>query len=949
MEQEQVFVGREAELDKLEAFLDRARTGQGQICFVSGQAGAGKTTLVSQYARRAQTRHDDQVVVLGACDAQTGAGDAYLPFREILKLLSGDVDSTLAQGRITGENARRLRDLVILTGEVLVEVGPDLIGLFVPGATLLAEAGQFLMEKSGWPARLKERLDRKKGLDPEVAEGLDQAQIFEQYINVLHGLARQRPLILVLEDLQWADSASIGLLFRLGRRLEGQRIHVVGTYRPDDVALGRDGQRHPLQAVLAEMKRYFGDVEVDLDRATASHGREFVDAYLDTSLNCLDDAFRQGLFEHTGGHPLFTAELLRHMQERGDLVQDEDGCWGEGPGLDWTDLPSRVEGVIAERIGRLAGHLREYLAVASVEGEQFTAEVIAQVQSLEARNLVRHLSGELQKEHHLVESQGVQRLGPQRLSRYRFLHNLMQAYLYGSLDEVQLSYLHEDVGHALEAFYGDEAGQIAIQLARHFEQAGVPERARHYLQQAGEQAAARFANAEAVSYLSRALALTPETEQEVRYRLLRTRERVYDLQGEREAQAGDLEALERLAEQLGDRRYQAEVALRRAAFGLSTGRYREAIAAARESARYASQAGDPLAQARAYHRWGRGYWSMGEYRQARQHLEKALALSQDHDSPLDQARCLYDLGVVDHYQGDYKSARRALQQGLALYDTLGDRRGQIRCQSTLGILSNQAGDYAGAGEWFTRALHLCREVGWRYAEARILTQSANNLFDTGDLQASRDLHRQTYELYTEIGDEEGKAVSLDSQGLAATYLGEPEQALELFKEALGIHRAIDNRRGMGYVLTHLGYALAEARQWAAARRALEKALTLRRETDAGGLVVDTLAGLARVALGQGEPSRALPPVIEILSWIEANGTGGIEYVVQVYLICYRVLHSQARQRPEMEAAAQRVLKTGHDLLMERAGRIQDGALRDQFLRNIPFNRELYGLWRAQNS
>ncbi|MGD8627330.1 MAG: DUF2791 family P-loop domain-containing protein, partial [Anaerolineae bacterium] len=208
MEQEQIFVGRQAELDKLGAFLDRVRSGRGQICFVSGQAGAGKTTLVSEFARRAQLHHDDQVVVIGACDAQTGAGDAYLPFREIIKLLSGDVDSTLAQGRITGENARRLRDLVILTGEVLVEVGPDLIGLFVPGATLLAEAGQFLMEKSGWPDRLKQRLDRKKDPDPEVAEGLDQGQIFEQYINVLHGLARQRPLILVLEDLQWADSAS---------------------------------------------------------------------------------------------------------------------------------------------------------------------------------------------------------------------------------------------------------------------------------------------------------------------------------------------------------------------------------------------------------------------------------------------------------------------------------------------------------------------------------------------------------------------------------------------------------------------------------------------------------------------------------------------------------------------------------------------------------------------
>ena len=181
------------------------------------------------------------------------------PSARVLDLLTGDVETKLAQGRITHENAKRLRNLLILSGETLIEIGPDLIGLLVPGGKLLAEAGKFLVEKSEWAERLKTRLERKRMAEMVRGEGLDQSQIFEQYVNVVQALAQNTPLVLVLEDLQWADLASLGLLFRLGRRLEGTRIQVIGTYRPNDVALGRDGQRHPLGPLVTEMKRYFGD------------------------------------------------------------------------------------------------------------------------------------------------------------------------------------------------------------------------------------------------------------------------------------------------------------------------------------------------------------------------------------------------------------------------------------------------------------------------------------------------------------------------------------------------------------------------------------------------------------------------------------------------------------------------------------------------------------------
>ena len=139
-------------------------------------------------------------------------------------------------------------------------------------------------------------------------------------------LAGKHPLLVVLDDLQWADATSIELLFRLGRRIGEQRILLVGTYRPEEVAIGRDRERHPLEKVLAELKRYYGDIWVDLDASGADDRTLFVNAFVDSEPNQLKTEFWHKLCEHTGRHPLFTIELLRTMQERGDLVRDEQGC-----------------------------------------------------------------------------------------------------------------------------------------------------------------------------------------------------------------------------------------------------------------------------------------------------------------------------------------------------------------------------------------------------------------------------------------------------------------------------------------------------------------------------------------------------------------------------------------------------------------------------------------------
>ena len=296
----------------------------------------------------------------------------------------------------------------------------------------------------------------------------------------------------------------LNLLFHLARQLKDSRLLLVGTYRPDDVALGRDGGRHPLESILNELKRYNGDIVVDLSQTETREGRTFVDALVDSEPNHLDRGFRDELFAHTGGHPLFTVELIRNLQERGNLVKDAQDNWIQGNSLDWKTLPARIDGVIGERIARLPADLHETLTIGSVIGEEFSAQVVARVQKIDEREMIRNLSRELEKRYLLVVEQGEIKIGKQYLSQYRFAHVLIQQYLYDELSAGERRILHGEIAETLESLYADQTDEIALQLARHFEAAGNDEKAIAYLIIAGDNAFRVYAYNEAIAAYTRA-------------------------------------------------------------------------------------------------------------------------------------------------------------------------------------------------------------------------------------------------------------------------------------------------------------------------------------------------------------------------------------------------------------------------------------------------------------
>jgi len=452
------------------------------------------------------TAHPDLVIGYGICNAFFGQGTPYLPFRDVMNMLAGDLEPIYSNGTISRKEASHLFASFPLIVQALVEQGPGLFNSFLNGSTLATRVATILPDGQS----LRRRIEKLTLQEPTLTGKQEKFQLFEQYAQVLKSISNQHPLLIVLDDLQWMDPGTGHLLFHLVRRLQNTRILVAGAYRLEEVALGQNGERHPLEPLLNEFQSSFGKISIDLDRNRETSGRNFINAFLDTEPNRLDGAFREELFRRTQGHPLFTIQLLRNLQERGEILLDKQRYWIISSNMNWDSLPPQVEGVIGERIGRLDQELKDLLLAASVEGEQFTVQVLGHVQGKTERTILRQLSRDLEKRHRLVQELGVTYVGGQRLERFRFIHSLIQQYLYSQLGTADRAALHQEIAETLEILYKEDVAKIAVPLARHYLNAGVKEKAVNYLLQAGDQARSLYANQEAVDHYQKALVYLKE-------------------------------------------------------------------------------------------------------------------------------------------------------------------------------------------------------------------------------------------------------------------------------------------------------------------------------------------------------------------------------------------------------------------------------------------------------
>jgi predicted ATPase len=451
-------VGRQREVDTLQGWFQRAATGDRQLVFVSGEVGVGKTTVIDLWLARLAAGSEARMA-WGQCVEHYGEGEPYLPLLGALGQLS----------RKPGGHA-------------------------IP-AVLRRYAPLWLAQLPGVVSELEqERLQRQ-------LQGATPARMLRELAEALDVLAAEMPLVLVLEDLHWSDTSTVEVLAYLAQRREPMRLLVLGTYRPVETML----RGHPLRGMVQELCGRGQGVELRLEFLPAEDVAAYVARRLGGPVAAPLAAY---VYERTDGNALFMVNIVDHLvQQR--LVVRREGQWAlrEGADAKVASLPEGLQQFLMRRIEDLPPEVRRLLEAASVVGEEFAVAAVAAGAQYPAEDVEARCDA-LAAQHHFIDDTGLT-TWPDATSggSYRFQHALYQQVLYEQLGTARRVQLHRRIGTRLEAGYGARAGEIALQLAVHFERGGETPRAVHYWQQAADNAARRNAHHEAIAALTRGRAL----------------------------------------------------------------------------------------------------------------------------------------------------------------------------------------------------------------------------------------------------------------------------------------------------------------------------------------------------------------------------------------------------------------------------------------------------------
>ncbi len=813
----------------------------------------------------------------------------------------------------------------------------------------------------------------------------DARQIHDRALAYLdeyfESLASDNVLVLLLEDIHWADESSLSVIEHLAGL--GLPELIVCTARP---ALN---ERRPNWC--AECERH---ARLDLGPLSESHSQQLAASLLKKVRDLPANLVRL-IVTTAEGNPYFIEELIEVLIEDGVIHRDEPDWRVEMGRLTSVRVPLTLTGVLQARLDSLKPGTRQVLQLASVIGRVFWDEAVQYLQE-GGENLQPAPLDEIDSTatfdalDELVRQEMVSRrdlsvFGGVR--EYVFKNAVLRDVAYESLLRRDRRHYHALAAEWLIQHSAGRAGEYTSLIADHLEQAGLTTQAAAYLRQAGQQAASRFANQEALAYLERALRLTPLTDPMGLFAARLAHEKVLDLLGAREAQQRDLDALLRIAEELNDDDKRVQTLLRRANYALLTSDYPAAIAAAQRAAELGQSIQKAVYEAEAYYILGRAHYRLGDHAAGRRCLETSLDLARrPSDLPgrpaalrVLEANGLRMLGNFAAELGDYSTALPYFEQALHLHRALGDRRGEGSALNNLAILANNMSDFSLACAYHEQVLLIRRETGDRSGEAT----SYNNLglaylsqAEHGKalacLERALDLYRQVgdrdgedgallnmglifltlgaydraqgylaqaLQLAREIGDIQGESLTQAELGLYFYHVGDQQAAQAHCQEALRLAVEIEDQRGQSYAWTHLGHAAAAQQAWQDAQIAYQRALEIRRAMGLERMAMEPLAGLADVYLRQGKLAEAQACVTEILVYLEIEDAPGNEVSLagmldgtlepfRIYLAVVQALDAA------QDVRAGSFLKATYELLQAQAGRIPDADLRRTFLANI---------------
>jgi len=811
-------VGRDKEYTQLIGHLEAASRGRGKLVIIDGEVGIGKTRLVQELLDRAEP---DFHLLIGRCYES----EVALPYQPLVEALRGYLP-TLDLSRIQ-VSSLWLREVSKLIPE-LSEVLPDL------------------------PNSVPLNSDTERN------------RLFEGVIQFLVAISHQRPLILFIDDLHWADQATLALLQYLARHVTRERVLLIGAYRTED-----------LNGLLANTMRSLRQdgllSRITLRRLTLEEVTTLIREM--AGMESGGEKFSRRLYQETEGNPFFISEVIRSLFEEGVLYRDEHG-WS----TDLKDfatsyaqilIPPSVRDVIQARLNRLDETSYQVLETAAVFLQQFYFVTVQRAcdkdedEALDAFD--RLLSAQLIKE---VEV-GI------RGSSYNFDHDKIREVAYQRMSGARRQQVHRRVGEAMEIEYRNRLDEVVSRLAHHFAAGGDREKALRYSIKAGDRARELYANEEAVAYYQRALELA-ESEEELAtiYEGLGD---VYALVGKYQPAIESYKAVLDSAGEGPDKRRAAEIhrkmgrvcernggrdlALEHFIVGrqilesdgpslemvrldsgmaflnIRQGQYEEAIRLCQRSLDMLEELPENVdsrkERARIYNNLGSIYLNWSDYPRATEHFEKSLVIRIENGDTHGTAILYNNLGVVYERQGNYERAFEYHRQSFELEKEIGDIYGLAISHTNLGLIFSRREDYSQALNHLEEAVSICGDIEceWLLPETyRIISEVRLGL---GEITEALELGQASLEMAHKTGDKVFEGVAHRVLGkVMALGCQQWEEGEQHFSKSIDILKALGNEHELGKSYYELGLVLRDKGEVDRAREHLFQAIEIFERTGA---------------------------------------------------------------------------------------------------------------------
>jgi DNA-binding CsgD family transcriptional regulator/tetratricopeptide (TPR) repeat protein len=904
-----VLIGRTPDLALLQLSLEQAKSGTGEVALLCGEAGIGKSRLVAEIKTVAFTQGFQ--LLQGNCFP----ADHSCPYAPLLDLLrSIFLTSSSAQAEaLIGPFAREFAPLL-----------PDVIHL-LPNLTILPPL-------------------------PPLGPEQEKRRLFTALMHFFLTQASEQPLLLVFEDLHWCDDTSLEFLQYLARRCASQPLLVLLTYRSDEV-------RPALSHWLAELDRQHLGQEIALTHLTRGETGTMLRAIFALE-RPVQAALLDAIYTLTEGNPFFIEEILKSLIASGELFST-DGTWKPKLRAD-LHIPRSIADAVQQRSDHLSESARQVLILAAVAGRRFDFALLQQVTHHDEQELLI-LMKELMSAQLVVEESAEQ---------FAFRHALTRQAIYSELLVRERKALHRIIAETMEHLYAGALEERLADLAYHFSEAGVYEKALFYARQAGERAQRLYASSAAIEEFTRALdaarhlALTPIAA------LYHARGQAYETLGEFELARHDYEqAFEAAHEALDDvAEWQSLLDL---GFLWAERDYQQTGVYLRRALGRARVLTDPKLLAHSLNRLGNWHANVEQPLEAMQCHKEALTIFQQMHDQHGVAETLDLLGMVCSLSGDMVQSAAYNRQASELFSAMDNRQGLVSSlasllwsgdtyfSSTLVTIATGVTEVRSVGE---RALMMAREIGQRSGEAYACTCMAHALGLHGEYALALELAHDGLHIAEEI--EHRQWMTGTHWVLGALYfdLLELTMARQHLEQALRLSREIGSLYWIRCSSAYLASVYIELKDLTQAESLLTMALDPNAppQTHAQRLI---WYARAQIALAQGKPDHVLDIIEELLASAAHLSNGQIiphlsHLRSKALILLDRSVEAEAALQAAYTAALMRDLRpllwrividlgnlyrtlrgdeeaeqafaTAHELIESLASPISDTALRAQF-------------------